>query len=114
MTQALCLNCGEIKFGALCPCPQCQASSTGDVDLDIAFSDFHICEDDLRELGDVLKVIRFRSNDNEVRFWTFLHFISERHPHILKITLPDEMAAAVSDLYESLPIPNIVIGKPNL
>ena len=42
MTQALCLHCGEIKFGALCPCPQCQADSTGNVDLDIAFSDFLI------------------------------------------------------------------------
>jgi hypothetical protein len=24
MTMALCLNCGEIKFGAVCPCPNCQ------------------------------------------------------------------------------------------
>jgi len=24
MTDALCLNCGDIKFGALCPCPSCK------------------------------------------------------------------------------------------
>jgi hypothetical protein len=110
MTQALCLNCGEIKFGALCPCPQCQAGSTGNVDLDIAFSDFCIREDILRELGEFLQVIRFRSNDDELVFWTFLHYISQRHPHILKMTLPDDMAGAVMDLYECLPVPNIIIG----
>ena len=42
MTWALCLNCGEKKFGAICPCPSCQAESTGDINLDIAFSDHHM------------------------------------------------------------------------
>ena len=38
MTMALCFNCGDIKFGAICPCPKCQAESSGDMELDIRAS----------------------------------------------------------------------------
>jgi len=45
VTWALCLNCGEVKFGAICPCPKCNVESTGDMNLDIAFSDHHMAKE---------------------------------------------------------------------
>jgi len=39
MSLALCFNCGNVKFGALCECDKCGIASTGDMDLDILFSD---------------------------------------------------------------------------
>ena len=46
MTQALCLSCGNTKFGAIVPCPDCRVASCGDMKTDIAFSD-------RREKGDI-------------------------------------------------------------
>jgi hypothetical protein len=45
MTWALCLNRGETKFGAIRPCRSCKTASTGDMSLDIAFSDHHVADD---------------------------------------------------------------------
>ncbi|CAN5781942.1 hypothetical protein BH09VER1_BH09VER1_17840 [soil metagenome] len=113
MSQALCLNCGELKFGAFCPCPLCNAAATGNVDLDLAFSDHKIPEDTLRKLGDFLKIIRFRSGDDDLTFWVFLFYISCEHPHILKIELPRSMYPAVLALYITLPWPDIRIDSGN-
>ena len=57
MTWALCLTCGDVKFGAICPCPNCGVSSTGNMQLDIAFSDHHLSRRTLDELGAVVAEI---------------------------------------------------------
>src|SRR5947208_1440674 len=58
MTWALCFNCGATKFGASCPCPECQRASTGDMGLDIAFSDHHWSEATLKAFGEVVRSLR--------------------------------------------------------
>jgi hypothetical protein len=55
MTDALCFNCVAIKFGALCPCFECGAPASGQMNLDIAFSDHHFSRHTLEEFGEVIK-----------------------------------------------------------
>jgi hypothetical protein len=53
MTAAICFKCGEMKFGAWCPCPKCGALPESDDDLALSFamSDHHFDTDALRQLG---------------------------------------------------------------
>ena len=90
MTWALCFNCGATKFGAICPCPECQVTSTGTMNLDIAFSDHRMSKTTLGAFGDVVRSLRKVCKDDEARFWAFIHYVSIHHPEILGVTLaPD-------------------------
>lgn len=109
MTWALCLNCGETKFGALCPCPACQAGSTGDIALDIAFSDHHMSVETIREFGAVIRAIGLACDDDQLRFWSFIDFVSTHHPEILRVELaPDEAARCAEVLARAHPPPVVV------
>lgn len=90
MTWALCFNCGATKFGAICPCPECESASTGDMNLDIAFSDHRLSEDTLKAFGAVVASIRRVCDDDQLRFWSFIHYVSTRHPEILGVNMPAE------------------------
>ena len=111
--MALCMNCGTVKFGAICPCAECGVASTGDMRLDIAFSDHHLSTRTLKQLGAVVKALRepaepdTRAHDAQpddaekrdaVRFWAFISYVSRNHPSILTADPPPELAAAVNDL----------------
>jgi len=39
VTVALCLYCGEMKYGALFECDKCNHAPTGDEQIDIIFTD---------------------------------------------------------------------------
>jgi hypothetical protein len=73
MTLALCLNCGVTKFGAVCPCPQCKFSTTGDFNLDITFSDHRFSKTTLQAFGAVIASIHRVCDDGQLRFWTFIY-----------------------------------------
>lgn len=90
MTWALCLNCGATKFGAICPCPECAFASTGDMNLDIAFSDHRLSKDTLKAFGEVVRAIRRVCDDGQLRFWSFIYYVSTRHPEMLGVKLPEE------------------------
>jgi hypothetical protein len=98
MTWALCFNCGTTKFGAICPCPECVVGSTGDMGLDIAFSDHHMSEATLKAFGEVVCSIRRVCEDDQLRFWSFIHYVSTRHPEILGV----DMAADKRDRCEEV------------
>lgn len=57
MTLAICLKCGETKFGAIVPCDQCGFQPRTDKELaySMALSDHHQKPDILRNLGQSLK-----------------------------------------------------------
>jgi hypothetical protein len=112
MTMALCFNCGDIKFGAICPCPTCEAKSTGNMGLDITFSDHNIDEASLKELGLLIQKFKTQCNDQCLVFWAFIRYISENHPHILSASVPNDIEEDVNRLYESTSIPSIEI-KPS-
>jgi hypothetical protein len=90
MTWALCFSCGATKFGAICPCPKCNVSSTGDMSLDIAFSDHRLAVETLREFGEVVRAIHRVCEDDDLCFWTFIHYVSTNHPSLLGVNMPPE------------------------
>jgi len=90
MTWALCFNCGATKFGAICPCPECKYGSTGDMNLDIAFRDHRFSKDTLNAFGAVVASIRRVCQDDQLRFWSFIHYVSTRHPDILGVKIAAE------------------------
>ncbi len=111
MTWALCFNCGEIKFGALCPCSECRAEATGNSDLDIAFSDHRLAKSTLEDFGSIIQQIRQVRDDDELRFWTFLHYVSENYPTILSIDSKPEMSATVHKVLERVDLPRITLEQ---
>ena len=93
MTMALCFNCGHTKFGAICPCPECSVPSTGDMNLDIAFSDHRMSVATLGAFGEVVRAIRQVCDDDQLRFWSFIRYVSVYHPDVLGINQPPEQQA---------------------
>lgn len=112
MTWALCFNCGQIKFGALCPCPICQVSSCGDVELDILFSDHHLARTTLEELGAVVALLREATDDAELRFAAFLYYVTHNHPELLDVTFTLDGEAKIEALLADLDLPSVTIRRP--
>jgi hypothetical protein len=111
MTQALCLNCGETKFGAICPCPSCGVESTGDMNLDIAFSDHHMAVETIEEFGEVVRSIRRVCEDDRLRFWSFIFFVSSDHPDILQVELDPEAAGRCAEVLARANPPPVVVRE---
>lgn len=109
MTWALCLNCGEIKFGAICPCPKCNTASTGNMNLDIAFSDHRMAKETLEEFGQVVAAIHRASSDDELCFWTFIRYISLNHPSILGVNLQPDVQEKSDALLQQITLPNVTM-----
>jgi len=109
MTFALCFNCGDTKFGALNPCPSCSAPATGDINLDIAFSDHHIPKDGLEKLGEVVAAIKKQSDDQELCFWTFIHYVSLNHPSVLGVDLKSDVQAKADVIPARLTLPEFSV-----
>jgi len=107
MTMALCFGCGEIKWGAICPCPACKLRSCGDMMVDIAFSDHHLDVETLKEFGGVIRAIQSGTGDPRSRFWAFIHYVSEHHPGVLTVNLNPEMKAKVEEVLRGVVLPSV-------
>jgi hypothetical protein len=109
MTWALCFNCGVVKHGAVCPCPKCSVPSTGNMDLDIAFSDHNLSKGTLEDFGKVVAAIHAQSDDTELCFWTFLRYISTNHSSILRVELKPDAAEQCDLLLSRISLPAITL-----
>jgi hypothetical protein len=109
MTWALCFNCGNIKFGALCPCSECGVSTCGNTDLDILFSDHHLARRCLEELGSVIKVLCRVTDDRELRFAAFLCYMTQHHPQFLEVRFTPEGESKINALLDGLDLPEVTI-----
>ncbi len=112
MTDALCLSCGDIKFGAFLECESCSAGSTGNIDLDIVFTDHHYSIETLQEFGAVIKKIHTQSEDDNICYLTFIAYISENHPSILSIEwdyLDDTTKEQVWYILNNCNMPNVTL-----
>jgi hypothetical protein len=111
--MALCFNCGDIKHGAICPCPKCQVKSSGNMQLDIEFSDHNYDVETLREFGGVIRAINSATTEPPIRFWAFIHYVSEHHPSILNTELRPEILAQVTEVLRGVALPPVTIrGAP--
>jgi len=111
MTQALCLSCGNVKFGALVPCPKCGVPNCGNIDVNIAFSDHHLSEAALKALGGIIHAIEPHSSDPAERFWTFIEYVSLNHPRILKVNLAPEAKETCDAILAKATLPQLDLGK---
>ena len=111
MTQALCLSCGNTKFGAIVPCPHCGVASCGDMKTDIAFSDHRLTLASLEALGGVIKAIRPFSEDPTERFWTFMEYISVNHPSFAKVEFQPGIAEKLDAILSKATPPPVVLEK---
>jgi hypothetical protein len=62
------------------------------MELDIAFSDHHLSGDTLKAFGAVIAAIRRVCDDDQLRFWSFIHYVASRHPELLGVKLSDEQS----------------------
>ena len=83
MTTALCMFCGETKFGAFCPYPACESPATGDPNLDIMFSDHRMPVSNLQQFGDIIRAINAECDDLDTRFWSFITHVSKHYDEVL-------------------------------
>lgn len=104
MSLALCFNCGEIKFGALCECEKCGITSTENIDLDILFSDWNMSENTMKKFGSVIKTINSKVDDKDIHQWLFLVFITLHYPELFKIEILDENIKTATELFKALDI----------
>ena len=109
MTIALCLNCGKIKLGALCPCPGCGLSSSGNFRLDLLFSDHHITPKSLSLLGQVIGTIRASTTDDDLFCSAVLHFVQLQNPNLLTSTTESSQLKQVERLLASLNLPAVTL-----
>jgi len=108
MTTALCLMCGSTKFGAWCPCPVCSASSSGDQNLDIMFSDHYVAVETLKELGGVLRtIITHPDVPPDMRPKIFLAYVSKNCPKILTVQFKPEDVDGIEQKLAVLDLPGV-------
>lgn len=111
MTMALCFNCGHTKFGALVPCQECRSGPTGDISLDIAFSDHHMSVSSIGAFGEVVRAIHRVCDDDVLRFWSFIRYVSVNHGDILGVQMPDEAAARCDAVLALAQPPPVIVEE---
>lgn len=109
MTNALCVDCGNIKFGAFCKCDKCHAETTGNQFLDIIFSDHHYSVETLEQFAKAIKEIHAHCEDPVIQFWAFIHYISKNHLSVLRIDLEPKTKALTEEVLIQCHIPKIVL-----
>ncbi len=106
MTAALCLNCGEMRTGAITHCSNCGYSGTGNFGLDITFSDHRLSDPTLRQLGSVIRTIARTHMSSELRLYTFMQYVVENYPRLgVTTNFPVEIQTRVSSSLRSLGLP---------
>lgn len=57
MTTAVCFNCGEIKFGAFCPCDSCGRAPKSEDEhiISLAMTDHHFDQEGLEQISEATK-----------------------------------------------------------
>ncbi|MFQ5779330.1 MAG: hypothetical protein ACE5HN_00925 [Nitrospiria bacterium] len=103
MTVAVCTNCGELKHGAWCTCPNCESEGL-DGEVSILLSDHSLSEDELRRIGDAIHVIHDTGLDEEMRFHLLTYYLSRKWPKLLEYeidALKPQLQRKLDTLYRS-------------
>lgn len=108
MTMALCMNCGEAKFGATCECPSCHDTPKEDDQMNLLFSDWFCSWEQIEEFGLVIKEIGTHSEDPKLCREAFLLYISQKHPQILTYSSDYVVEQGVEDLLKLCDFPKVM------
>lgn len=112
MAQALCLSCGAIKGeGGLSVCPECAAPPTGDMNLDLAFTDQYLTPATLTGFGDVIRAINRATDEKRLQFWSFARYVSQHHPDLLGIDMPPAQGAECDAVLARANPPSVVVEE---
>lgn len=109
--MALCFSCGNVKFGALCPCDACESGPTGNIELDIHFSDHLYAVETLEAFGEVIRSIRRVCDDDRLCFHAFLLYISENHGEILKVQFEPRATALCASVLKKARPPKVEVRE---
>ena len=90
MTLAICLRCGEMKVGALTDCPVCGTGPSGDLQLDILFSDHRMSHEDLNHFSEVVRKISDATPGFPEAFRGFMVHMGTHYSEVVTIDLPVE------------------------
>jgi hypothetical protein len=111
MTIALCLKCGETKWGAWCECEKCGTKPDVGSRLELVFTDHNYAPDTLEQLGAVLKEISSLSEDTQQAQRAFLYYLSVNHPDILQVSFPPEDTQVLEALLAACTLKPVTIEK---
>ena len=114
MTAALCLNCGEMKWGVLLPCPKCKTTAIGPMEIGIAFSDHHYISDTLSQLGIVIKEINIHCDEPMKCLLVFLHYISQIVPDSPSLDLEVEATHEIESILSKCKLPSVVFEESKM
>ena len=102
MTLAICLRCGDRKVGALTQCPGCGSGPSGDLELDILFSDHQMSHGDLDHFSEVIRKINSATSGFPGSFRAFMVHVGTQYPELLTIVLPEEEVGKMEKVLEGL------------
>ncbi len=77
--------------------------------IDIGFSDHYYTVTTLEQFGSVIKEINSHCDDDYIRNWTFIYYISQNHPNILRVEMKAEMEVEVEAIIAKCTLPSVVI-----
>ena len=76
MSVALCIQCGNMKTRTLCECDYCGSGPAPDPELEILFSEQMMNVRSLKKFGRLVRDIRQQTDNEDVRFWSFIKIVS--------------------------------------
>lgn len=95
MAYNLCLHCGEMKYGILCPCPKCGAvhgsDSIANISVDMIFSSYCVSRPFLLHASAIIRAINAKENDPARRRRAFSRYMTLYYPKFLSVAMDDKI-----------------------
>jgi hypothetical protein len=84
------------------------------MNLDIAFSDHRMLVTTLGAFGEVVRAIRRACDDDQLRFWSFIRYVSVNRPEVLGVSQPPEQQAECDAVLARGNPPPVVVEESGL
>lgn len=108
MTQALCLHCGQLKFGALVACAACRHPADPRTDVNLLFSSHTLQSATLKALQPVVSALHRNSANHEQAVHALLRYVARRQPNLVTLDAPHAEMAALDDLLARAGLPEVL------
>lgn len=80
--------------------------------MDITFSDHRMTVATIDAFGEVIQAIHRVCDDKEIRFWSFIRYISLHHQDILGVNLPEEQQKECDAVLAKADPPTVTVEEP--